>query len=286
MKVKDGFKGSMMTILSRQQVDELANDSFTKDLFITHIGYFPHAEHHFRQRDEGLDEYVLLCCTAGKGWIKYSGNEVVLEAGNAFVIPAGHGHAYGADEKDPWTIYWVHFKGDKAPMYAGGLRGTIPFNTEPAPGSPVMLFKEMLSEFGHGQPGRYAGTVLHHLLGSLMNYSGDRESGKNATVERCREYMMRNLAGAMTLNDIVKVSGVSATQCCKMFKTHCGMTPMAYLTSLRTAEACRLLELTTLSVKQISAMVGISDQYYFSRLFTKNIGKSPRAYRNNPYICK
>ena len=286
MKIKDGFKGSMMTILSRQQINELANDSFTKDLFITHIGYFPHAEHHYRQRDEGLDEYVLLCCTAGKGWIKYSETEVTLQAGHAFIIPAGYGHVYGADEKDPWTIYWVHFKGDKAPVYADTLKGTIPFSIESVPGSPVALFREMLAEFAHGQTGRYASMILHHLLGSLVHYRehGNKDTEKNAVVEKCRDYIMRNFAVDITLDDIVKVSGVSATQCGKLFKAHCGMTPMAYLASLRIAEACRLLELTTLSVKQISAMVGIPDQYYFSRLFTKHMGKSPRAYRLKTFI--
>lgn len=289
MKKRDGFRGSLMTVLPQATVDELANDSFTKSLFITHIGYFPHAEHHFRQRDEGLDEYVLLCCTEGKGWIKYSeinsaeeaGKEIILEAGKAFIIPAGFSHSYGADSEDPWTIYWLHFKGEMAADFAGTLAGVIPFRLGTGPGSPISLFKEMLAEFREAQSGRYVSAILHHLLGNLSHQKeySERESDKNPVVEKCKEYISRNLARNISLIDIVSISGVSTTQCSNMFRTYCGKTPMAYLNSLRIEEACRLLELTSLNIKQISTLVGISDPYYFSRLFAKHIGIPPKAFR-------
>ncbi|MDY4890912.1 MAG: AraC family transcriptional regulator, partial [Prevotella sp.] len=43
--------------------------------------------------------------------------------------------------------------------------------------------------------------------------------------------------------------------------------------------ACKLLETTDLKINQICAKVGIDDSYYFSRLFTKTIGISPKKYR-------
>ncbi len=281
MKKRDGFMGSLMTVLPPTTVAELANNLFSKGLFITHIGYFPCAEHHFRQRDEGLDEYVLLCCTEGKGWIKYSNEEISLKAGNAFVIPAGFSHSYGADSNDPWTIYWLHFKGEMAADYARNLSGIIPFRLDSRPGSPKLLFKEMLSEFEGPQSGSYISTILYHLLGVLVHdkeYS-KADSGKNPVMEKCKEFISRNLARNIRLSDIVNVSGVSTTQCANLFRTNCGTTPMAYMNSLRIGEACRLLELTSLSVKQISALVGISDPYYFSRLFRKHTGVCPSAFR-------
>lgn len=281
MKKSDGFRGSLMTVLPPPIVAELANNPYTKGLFITHIGYFPHAEHHFRQRDEGLDEYVLLCCTEGKGWIKYSDEKISLEAGKAFVIPAGLSHSYGADSDDPWTIYWLHFKGEMAAAYARNLSGIIPFRLDSSPGSPKLLFKEMLSEFEGTRSGSYISTILYHLLGVLAHgkeYS-EAEPDKNPVVEKCKEFISRNMARDINLSDIVDVSGVSTTQCANLFRIYCGATPMAYLSSLRIGEACRLLELTSLNIKQISALVGISDPYYFSRLFRKHTGVSPSAFR-------
>ncbi|GJM79987.1 hypothetical protein HMSSN139_24830 [Paenibacillus sp. HMSSN-139] len=46
--------------------------------------------------------------------------------------------------------------------------------------------------------------------------------------------------------------------------------------------AGQLLDLTGLSVKEIAGAVGLSDPYYFSRLFKKIMGYSPTEYRGIP----
>lgn len=282
MEKRDGFRGSLMTVLPQEKINEWANNSFTKDLFITHIGYFPHAEHHFRQREEGLDEFVLLCCTEGKGWIKYSDQMIGLEKGKAFIIPAGFSHSYGADIEDPWTIYWLHFKGDKAGESASALSGIIPFRRGSGQISPVMLFKDMLAEFEDEPSGKYVSAILHHLLESLTHQKDNerKESVKNPVVEKCKLFLNRNLGRDISLDEIVRESGVSTTQCANLFRKYTGLTPVAFLTQLRIEEACRLLELTSLKIKEISAMVGIIDPYYFSRLISKHLGMSPQQYRS------
>lgn len=283
MEKRDGFQGSLMTILPPSIINEWANDSFTKDLFLTHIGYFPHAEHHFRQRDIGLDEYVLLCCTEGKGWIKYSDKHINLDAGKAFIIPAGVSHSYGADKADPWTIYWLHFKGEKSETYYRELTGIISFRINSKPISAVLLFREMLFEAGESLSGKRLSSALCHLLLKLVQEKELPEERlvNNLTVEKCKKYLSRNLDRGIMLEDIVRVSGVSATQCGILFKKYCGMTPMAYLTHLRIEEARRMLELTDLKIKEICSMVGIDDPYYFSRLFAGHVGQSPQQYRKN-----
>jgi len=281
MKKRDGFKGSLLTVLPPEIINEWANNCLTKDLFITHIGYFPYAKHHFRQRDMALDEYILLCCTGGKGWIKYSDKLICLDADKAYIIPAGFSHSYWADAEEPWTIFWLHFKGEKAEVYYRDLAEIIPFIKDSGPVSPTLLFQEMLSEVSGSSSGKYLSSILRHLLEILTHESGlpDGASDKNQVVENCKKYINRNLNKKIMLEDIVRISGVSATQCGILFKRHCGMTPMAFLTHLRIEEACRMLELTDLKINEISSMVGISDPYYFSRLFSKHIGQSPLQYR-------
>ena len=42
---------------------------------------------------------------------------------------------------------------------------------------------------------------------------------------------------------------------------------------------CGLLDTTDLKVNQIGCQLGIDDPYYFSRLFKRQMGVSPRSYR-------
>lgn len=67
------------------------------------------------------------------------------------------------------------------------------------------------------------------------------------------------------------------TRCLKL---HTGMSPLEYLRHIRMDKACRLLENSPgLSIKQIGSAVGIEDTNYFIRLFQKDKGMTPTAYR-------
>ena len=57
------------------------------------------------------------------------------------------------------------------------------------------------------------------------------------------------------------------------------MAPVEYLIHLRIRQACRLLDTTGLTVREIGFRVGFEDPYYFSRMFRKLMGQSPRQYR-------
>jgi YesN/AraC family two-component response regulator len=54
---------------------------------------------------------------------------------------------------------------------------------------------------------------------------------------------------------------------------------MAYLTELRIQAACEYLDTTSLAIKEIAAILGYEDPYYFSRAFAKCTGQSPMKYR-------
>ena len=63
------------------------------------------------------------------------------------------------------------------------------------------------------------------------------------------------------------------------FKQYAGMSPAQYILSLRMVNAQSLLERTTYNIKEISEIVGYENPLYFSRVFKKEIGKSPAQYR-------
>jgi len=64
-----------------------------------------------------------------------------------------------------------------------------------------------------------------------------------------------------------------------LFKKHYRVGVVEYIRSVRLAHACRLLEEGTLSVSQVAEASGFRDALYFSRVFKKIVGLSPRAYR-------
>ena len=118
MKLKDGFNGERLLVLPQVIVKAMETDPLMSKLHITDIGYFPKAMHHFRERKEPINQYVFIYCVDGEGWFKVSHHSYTVSAGQYFILPAGIPHTYGADKDFPWTIYWIHFKGEMAPYYA------------------------------------------------------------------------------------------------------------------------------------------------------------------------
>ena len=54
---------------------------------------------------------------------------------------------------------------------------------------------------------------------------------------------------------------------------------MEYFNHLKVQQACQHLLFTNSRIKEVAFEVGISDPYYFSRMFTKVMGMSPKEYK-------
>ena len=114
---KDGFDGQRAIVLPQTIKEILNTNELTSLLYITDIGFYPNANGHYRIRKEGAEQHILIYCTDGKGWISTKGEKHNLSKGEFFIIEAGTPHSYGASEKEPWSIYWLHFTGEKSHLF-------------------------------------------------------------------------------------------------------------------------------------------------------------------------
>lgn len=114
-KIKSGFKGERAIVLPAFVVEQISNDVLGKELHITDIGYYPQAEFHYRERTkEEARQFVLIYCVKGNGWFELDGRHEEISEHQFFILPKEKAHKYGSTPKSPWTIYWVHFDGNKA----------------------------------------------------------------------------------------------------------------------------------------------------------------------------
>jgi AraC family transcriptional regulator len=73
---------------------------------------------------------------------------------------------------------------------------------------------------------------------------------------------------------------MSATHFGHLFKRTTGQTPHQYVITCQIARAKQLLTETTLSISDLGSIVGFMDQSYFTALFRKQVGMTPKAYRD------
>ena len=104
----------------------------------------------------------------------------------------------------------------------------------------------------------------------------------NALVQKqMAEYIFTHYAEPLTLDDIASSGSVSRSQSSKLFKTYTGLSPIAFLNHHRLEVSLDLLRRTNDSVADIALQCGFSDQSYFHRLFLREYGETPLAYRKS-----
>ena len=87
-----------------------------------------------------------------------------------------------------------------------------------------------------------------------------------------------NYMHRLTLSSISANVSLSSSYLCRVFKSEVGTSITSYLNNLRIRKAATMIKDNRLSLKEISTVVGIDDQLYFSRLFKKCMGISPSEY--------
>lgn len=289
MKIKEGFKGEQSIVLPQAIIRMMREDPLASSIYITDIGYYPKAYHHYRSRTRAIDQNVFIYCVDGKGWYELNGKHYSVSANQYFILPEGLPHTYAADETEPWTIYWIHFCGTLAKHYAAGC--ITPQDVTPSMASRINarinLFEEIFNTLHSSfaiENIRYAMATFCHYLASLRYLQQYREadpsSGQQSDIVRLViHYFEENLERHLTMQELTAYSGYSASRLSALFKERTGHSPLNYFNLMRIRKACDLLDNTSLRLNQISLKLGIDDPYYFSRLFSHIMGLSPKAYR-------
>lgn len=124
---------------------------------------------------------------------------------------------------------------------------------------------------------QYVRDLLQHALELRDQAVNSRYTKK---LQKAVDYIKNHYSDPeISLNTVAKVAIVSPTHFSAVFSQQMGKTFVEYLTELRMEKAKELLRCTDTSSSEIAYQVGYSDPHYFSFIFKKINGCSPRDYR-------
>ena len=290
---KDGFAGERSVVLPPMAIGLSKNDPLVNSLYVTDIRFYTHESHHFRRRTQPINQFVLIYCVDGSGFYEVNGMRQEVCACQYFILPANMPHCYGSDSDNPWTIYWVHFAGEHAPIYAQGA--ATPQTVRPSMRSRIgernNIFEEIFATLQAGcecERLRYASSLLHHYLASMRYLTLYRsavrqpvteEVGGAMVVTAVIRFLGENIERHVAIDELCQYTGYSHGHLSALFKKRTGHSITTHFNIMKMQLAAELISSSSLKMNQISNKVGIDDSYYFSRLFKKVYGVSPLSYR-------
>jgi len=289
IKRRDGFEGEKMINLPESVWKKAIRDNVVLgQLYIKHIGYFPNATAHYREWEKGCPDNILIYCLRGKGWYELGKKRFEVSVNEFIIIPAIKSFLrYGADENDPWTIYWVHFSGRDLDTFnrsfkIGMFDGPQPiiFNEK---GLQIWNMMYQNLEMGYSTENlTNTNLFLYSFIATFLfpdrQVNEKKQDAKNMIKDTIL-YMQKELHEKLTVEDMALKHGLSTSHFSSLFRKATGMPPLDYFIHLKLQKACLLLYSSNMKIKEVAAEIGYSDPYFFSRLFKKHMKVSPDQYR-------
>ena len=282
-----GFRGQRIVVLPRTMVASTVSHPLLKGLMATDVGYFPKAKGHLRIRERGAEQAIFIYCAKGAGGCEMEGRTHEVRKGHLLVVPAGVPHSYWADKERPWSIHWFHAVGTNVEAYlqALGLSAGNPVLPFPDDVQLLSLFEEVLEAAERGFTLKnllYTAHSLAHLMGWLLWHADELTHNSSSARSRVTEtikFLETHIGEPLRMGSLAGMANLSVSQYNSLFRSVTGYSPASYLTRLRMQRAAELLNSTTLSIKEISGLLGYCDQFYFSRVFHSTYERTPSEHR-------
>ena len=291
-KKRDGFAGELLISIPQNVLAGAIQKGqiLPHQLYVSHIGYFPKALYHYCQRPQGCVDNILFYCVQGKGYYTLDGHTFTLNPNQYVIVPATDKPlVYWSDTEDPWSIYWVHFTSDALQAFNRAYHIVpeqgpqyIPHNEKG-----IRIWEEMYENLSRGySPENLMNTnlCLYHLIATFVfsqQQNQNSSSPEKAIILETIDNMKNNLDKTIRIEDFADLNKYSVSHFSKLFRLTTGMSPIEYFIHLKMQKACQLLYTEDSRVKQIAALLGYDDPYYFSRLFKKYMNTSPETYRKS-----
>jgi CheY-like chemotaxis protein len=120
--------------------------------------------------------------------------------------------------------------------------------------------------------------TLHHIQNALdkAHKLGDE---KRRLVRQAMAYIHEHFTDDITREDVAAYVGVSEGYLSRTFQDELGLAPITYLNRYRVNQAKRLLREGAQTITEIAHAIGFPDSNYFSRVFRREVGVSPKQFR-------
>jgi AraC family L-rhamnose operon transcriptional activator RhaR/AraC family L-rhamnose operon regulatory protein RhaS len=258
---------------------------------------------HRRASRHSHEFHELVVILGGSGRHITSTEEYPIEAGDVFLISGSQGHSY--ENTDRLTLVNILFDPSALNLPLAGLGG-VPgyhalFQVEPelrrrrATRGRLRLRTDQLAEsdrlislledeLRQRAPGyRFmACAELMQLIGHLSRCCSESGAGAKQrllSIGAVLSYVDKHFPDPITVAQLARVGAMSESSLTRAFRNVMSRSPIDYVIHVRVKKAADMLRHTDTRITDVAFACGFSDANYFSRVFKRTTGRSPREFR-------
>lgn len=108
----------------------------------------------------------------------------------------------------------------------------------------------------------------------------DKRTVYSKPIVLCLDYIYEHLNEPLRVERLAEFSGLNASYLSTLFKKETGVSISGYILAKRMEAAKNMLKFSSDSYAEIAAALAFSSQSHFTRVFKRQTGYTPKAYRN------
>ena len=221
-------------------------------------------------------KYILALVTGGSGVLSYGEGCYPITAGNAFFI--SQNSYFSVAETDSLAYFYISFYGRRADelaeRFALSSKNCIFDLAEHCESLTAFLF-DCINKVSNEKTDILSECALLYLIAHLDG----KKRAANPLLNSIIEITNKNFTDpSFALAALSRELNYTAKYLSFFFKRNKGVCFNEYLRSLRIKHSVFLMEQGITSIKNIALLSGFSDSLYYSKIFKKEIGASPKEY--------
>lgn len=262
-----------------------------------HIHYCNHREtyedwKHKKKIARKLKHHELFLVTGGKGYISTENREFSVERGMLFYLKSDVFHSIEPNLREPLSFLSVHFSficvnfcNDKWNLSTEIKYLKFPIMQKFKNYYPLFhIFKKLVETWSTKLPNYEFSCkiILEELLLEIHDNLKRQNTNYSSTlkIEKIIKYLHENINKSITLKELSDLVSLSPSYLSRTFKDTTGYSIIEFFNKMKIDKAESLIIVGDKKIKEISELLGFKDEFYFSRLFKKIKGISPKEFYN------
>ena len=229
---------------------------------------------------------MLYFILDGEGFLEIDGKLFYPQPGELYIIPEGSILSSGTNKNNTFYKYWCHFNSkliDRSFFKLINAPNCIKVKEN---AKLKEIFNVLVTDFKKESIAAHftARAAMLQIIALILDEISNEEHSITVdfpidALNVINSYIYDNIKEKITLNKLSEVLHFHPNYLIKFFNKYYGVSPLQYVSNVRINEAKRLLENTSLSIKEIALKTGFYDLYHFSKRFKAKTGYSPTDYR-------
>jgi AraC family transcriptional regulator len=227
---------------------------------------------------------VIQHTISGRGELDYDGVRHALQPGDTMLLNFPHANRYWLAPGQRWEYFWIGVNGREALRITRAiLDGSGPvlrLSSGTVDRLAAVCRTVLARDPQAGEASSLAYAAVMALHDGVSHGQGADTGELPASIRRVLAYVEQHLGDRLDIDRLVQVSGSSRAHFVRIFTRAVGLPPSSYVIGRRIQLAQRLLIATDATIVEIAASCGFVDGNYFAKVFRRETGQSPTAYRS------